>query len=207
MYAFNEPRSARKYDSDQMNGLFNILYLCTEAKVVITSNIWKQVGILNGATGIVKAILYPDEIQEDTLPHTVVVHCPDYTGPQLFPEPEKQNWVPFNVHTFFNPINKASRTQMPLRLAYAITVHKSQGQTMTKGVIDFTDKEMQLGSSYVQVTRFTHINNFLIKPFPFSRITSLIKKSSCLIPRQEEEARLQKLTDETLLKFAHLLDQ
>jgi len=206
--AYNEPPSSRKYDSDQMSGLSNLLYLSPESFVVFSTNIWKKYGLVNGANATIKAILYPDDKEPtNTLPHTIVIHCAQYTGPQFFTDFEKQNWIPINLHTFFNPILKCSRTQMPFRLAYAITVHKSQGQTMDIGVIDFTEKEQQLGSSYVQLTRFKHIDNILIKPFPYSRITTSIKNSSCLKPRQEEEERLKQLTDETLVKFSHLLPQ
>ena len=76
LHAVNEPRIARKYDAENFNGLNNLLYLCIDAKVVITSNIWKRVGILNGASGTIKAILYPDDKQATTLPHTIVVHLP-----------------------------------------------------------------------------------------------------------------------------------
>jgi ATP-dependent DNA helicase PIF1 len=206
LHAFNEPKSVRKYDSDTFNGLQNLIYLCPEASVVITNNIWKRKGILNGANATIKAILFDDNREPTQLPHTIVIHCPGYTGPQLFQEPERHNWVPINPFTQWSKTAKGTRTQMPFRLAYAMTVHKSQGQTMEKGVIDFTESERNLGSAYVQITRFKHINNFLVKPFSFARITTNIKKSKSFIPRQNEEIRLKKLTDSTLLLYMDLLD-
>ena len=58
--------------------------MCVDANVIITSNLWKRVGITNGATGTVKAIIYPPNKQRDTLPHSVVVQFHTYTGPQFF---------------------------------------------------------------------------------------------------------------------------
>ena len=72
-------------------GLPNLTYMCIDANVIITSNLWKRVGITNGATSTVKSILYPPNKQFDTLPHTVVVKLNDYNGPQFF---IKSFWTP-----------------------------------------------------------------------------------------------------------------
>ena len=53
------------------------------------------------------------------------------------------------VFEWHNGLTPLSRQQLPLRLSYAITIHKSQGQTMTKAVIDLGDKEMAAGCSFV----------------------------------------------------------
>jgi ATP-dependent DNA helicase PIF1 len=46
-----------------------------------------------------------------------------------------------------------TRRQFPLRLAYGITVHKSQGLTLSRAVINLAAKEHALGLSYVAVSR------------------------------------------------------
>jgi ATP-dependent DNA helicase PIF1 len=42
---------------------------------------------------------------------------------------------------------------MPFRLAYALTIHKSQGQTLSKAVIALGKKEQTLGLTHVALSR------------------------------------------------------
>jgi hypothetical protein len=46
-----------------------------------------------------------------------------------------------------------SRKQYPLRLAYAITIHKCQGMTLSKVVIEFGEHDFCRGLSFVAVSR------------------------------------------------------
>ena len=53
----------------------------------------------------------------------------------------------------YSPAFSGFRTQYPLRLAYASTIHKSQGQTMEKIVIDLGDTEKSLGTNIFVFSR------------------------------------------------------
>ena len=54
------------------------------------------------------------------------------------------------------------RTQFPLRLAYAMTIDKSQGQSMNKVIIDIRNSSFSHGQSYVAFSRVRDANNVLI---------------------------------------------
>jgi ATP-dependent exoDNAse (exonuclease V) alpha subunit len=58
--------------------------------------------------------------------------------------------------------------QFPLRLAYGITVHKSQGLTLSKAVLNLATKEHALGLSYVAVSRVKTLQGLLFEcPFDY----------------------------------------
>ena len=78
-----------------------------------------------------------------------------------------------------------------------MTIHKAQGLTLEQAVIDLGSTEHSFGLTFVALSRVKHINNLLIQPFPFDRLQK-ITNSSCLIPRLEEEERLDSLEILTL---------
>ena len=68
---------------------------------------------------------------------------------------------------------------IPLRLSWAITIHKAQGQTIPGNVVVcLGDSENTLGLSYVAFSRVTKLQNIGIDGgVPSDR---LMKKISCL---------------------------
>ena len=63
-------------------------------------------------------------------------------------------------------------------LAWAITVHKSQGLTLKKGIIDIGENEYSAGLSFVAISRVCSLNNILPKPFTFERLRCIKKCTS-----------------------------
>ena len=151
--AINSSYIVKNSTSDNFNGLENELYLAIQAKIQLTSNLWTSTGLTNGQHGVIQDIIYPDSYSLDSLPETIIVHFPNYIGPQFFSDEIKHNWLPLSTTTIFCDYLKGSRTQYPLRLAYALTIHKCQGQTIDKCVIDIGTREISAGLTYVAFSR------------------------------------------------------
>jgi ATP-dependent exoDNAse (exonuclease V) alpha subunit len=68
-------------------------------------------------------------------------------------------------------------------------VHKSQGLTLQKAVVDLGDKEFTAGLSFVAVSRVRALGDIVFKPFNFERLLR-IKDCKRLRERKDEEERL-----------------
>ena len=106
------------------------------------------------------------------MPSLVLIKFDEYKGPDFLGCP--QGIVPVFPATRqfeFKGI-ACSRTQFPLRLAYAITVHKSQGLTLLRAVLNLNQKEHCLGLSYVAVSQVKALDSILFEvPFDYERFT------------------------------------
>lgn len=70
--------------SDEMMGLEKTLFLSANARVMITSNIWLHAGLVNGAIGTVRHIIFRPGTQPPTMPLVIVIEMDaGYRGPSL----------------------------------------------------------------------------------------------------------------------------
>ena len=58
---------------DDAGGLFPVVFLAVGARVMLTSNLWHEVGLCNGAAGTVYQILYHEGHRPPDLPIAVIV--------------------------------------------------------------------------------------------------------------------------------------
>ncbi|KAL9954795.1 hypothetical protein ACROYT_G042374 [Oculina patagonica] len=187
---------AKKANPDEIAGLEPCIFLAKGAHVMLTMNLWTEVGLCNGITGIVLDFIYADNQQPPDLPQAVIVKFDNYTGPSI--SDSISSCVPICPIT----VNSQSidglheRQQLLLTLAWAITLHKSQGLTLPKAWMEIGQTEISAGISYVTISRVRTLSSCIIEPMTFERLKSL-KKSANLKFRLDEEKNLDKLAKET----------
>jgi len=198
----NNPRGERP-KADEFRNIRKALHLRIGARVILIANaIWGvntvPLGLMNGARGVVVAILYaaanaerldgcqlastgypssdggrfPRGLDRCPLPEFVVIHFPDYKGPCLLPG-LPATWVPVPCAEVRGQTRKKlCRCGLPLRLAWALTIHKSQGITAHEGtVISFAGSRMpravaKLGLAFVAWTRVTKWSKIAFQSLP-----------------------------------------
>ena len=159
---------------------------------MLTANLWQEAGLCNGAHGTVQNFIYQQDVTPPNLPIAVLVHFPNYSGPQFLQS--NPNSIPIPPITF--EWDSKSRQQLPLQLSYAITIHKSQGQTLQKAVIDLGKSELSSGLTFVALSRLRKLQDGLFQPMTCERLQS-ITKCKRFQERLKEEERLATLFRET----------
>lgn len=131
------------------------LKLKVGCKVMLIKNVDLNKGLANGTMGVVTD-LCEDNITVDFANNGV--HCI-----------KKED---FEVDYDTNKNLVLLRKQFPLTLAYAITIHKSQGLTFDDAVIEISDyNRINCGQAYVALSRVkTKGGLFIIKNFPVDSI-------------------------------------
>ena len=81
-------------------------------------------------------------------------------------KPEKWDKIRYSIDSDSNKITEetvSSFKQFPLRLAWAITVHKSQGQTLDRVVLDMGRGAFAHGQTYVALSRCRKLDQLYLK--------------------------------------------
>ena len=120
----------------------------------------------------------------------------EYCGPAMIPR--LRNIVPIAPQVVqFDPRcgKTGSSEQLPFMLGWAITIHKSQGLSLTRAVVGLGEKEMSMGITYVGCSRVKSVRGLAFESsFPWERMEKINQSRNIGIVRAEM-ARLSTLTD------------
>jgi len=157
----------------EITGDFDSKYLPTDVELVLKEG--AQIMFLkndsggrwvNGTIGKVIGFNYEENVVEVELSDGNIV--------SVLPERWDIYETSFNKKT--KKLEKdilGSFTQYPLKLAWAITVHKSQGKTFDKVVIDLSGGVFSCGQTYVALSRCKSLDGIILK--------SPVKKTQILV--------------------------
>jgi ATP-dependent DNA helicase PIF1 len=137
-------KALQMFDSDAAYS--KELELILNAQVMLIANTDPDSGLVNGSRGV------------------VVGFCPSTELPIV----EFLNGVKKPVGTHSWPIEDfefVSRTQVPLRLAYAVTIHKSQGATLDSALVDIGSGVFEYGQAYVALSRVRSLEALYVYDF------------------------------------------
>ncbi|MCO5551238.1 hypothetical protein L7F22_004737 [Adiantum nelumboides] len=157
------------------------LYLSVGAQVMLVKKVDSSSGLVNGARGVVVRFASVDELDEGKdiakklspsgLWPVVLFAC---DGVERLLKPE--SWIVMDGNT-----EVAKRTQIPLILAWALSVHKCQGMTLDRVEIDLS-KSFEYGMVYVALSRVKCLDGLRLIGFD----PSLMKVHSKVVQFYEE---------------------
>jgi ATP-dependent DNA helicase PIF1 len=137
-------RALTKMDAD---GAYSTqLELVQEAQVMLIANIDPEAGLVNGSRGVVAGF------------------CPSSHLPMIeFMNGARKligqhNW-PIEDYEF------CSRSQIPLRLAWACTTHKAQGCSLDSALVDIGAGNFEYGQAYVALSRVRSLEALFVHDF------------------------------------------
>jgi ATP-dependent DNA helicase PIF1 len=117
---------------------------------MLITNLEPEAGLVNGSRGVVVGYEAPDEKEMcDTALEVPVVQFRNGDRRKI-------------SHASWEVLPGVMRRQIPLKLAYAITIHKSQGATLDCALIDIGGRTFEYGQAYVALSRVRDMESLYI---------------------------------------------
>ena len=185
-YSYNAEISGEFYD--RSFPAEEILHLKTGAQVMFIKNDKGEFRrFFNGKIGVVKNIL------EDK----IYISFPNETDSLVL---EKETWqnIKYNYDKASDKIEEeelGTFSQYPIRLAWAITIHKSQGLTFDKAIID-AGASFAPGQVYVALSRLTSLKGLILHSRIHPNCISTDARVLEFVKSEESEEQLENILKE-----------
>ncbi|XP_054706995.1 uncharacterized protein LOC129216803 [Uloborus diversus] len=153
-------------DINKTGGLPRELEIFVGAKVMLRANIDVTKGLVNGAIGFVKEIVWPyfrrAQVYAEDIPSVLINFGKD--GIHKIEPKSIQFPALYSYGT-------AERRMLPLILSWASTVHKMQGSTVDYAVVYLGNKLFAEGQAYVSLSRVRSLAGLRIEELDCTKLT------------------------------------
>ncbi len=118
--------------------------------------------------------------------------------------------TPVEFQTVLN-FQTVTRVQLPLCLAWGITIHKAQGMTIGPGEpipryrVSLGKSEISAGLTFVALSRAKNMSCFVFDPAPDYARLQAIANATQLPNRLVELERIEALSAATMQRYQHLV--
>jgi ATP-dependent DNA helicase PIF1 len=132
------------------------LVLAVGAQVMLLFNMNHEAGLVNGSRGVVVDFKKAEPKEDDKAlkrDETLMPVVEFKSGDRRIIE-----YNTWEVQDFPGVLRK----QIPLKLAYAVTIHKAQGATLDCALIDVGDRTFEYGQAYVALSRCKDIESLYV---------------------------------------------
>ncbi len=154
------------------------IFLKKGCRVMLLINMDFDRGLINGSCGVIQG--FNDETINITFDNGVNTNIPMH-----------------EFEYYYNDKVVALRQQYPLKLAYGITIHKSQGMTLDKLVVD-CKRVFECGQVYVAMSRVKTLGGLYLRHFEPTQV--LADNKVARFYRNIEEAPALNLPDEPIFR-------
>jgi hypothetical protein len=189
----------RKFKHHEAAGLETNLKISCGARIMLRRNIDIGSGLVNGALGTIIKINYSEK--EVNLIENLEIKFDNMN------ENTKIERITADFECGKNTY--MSRTQFPIHLAWAITIHKCQGLTLDAVLLDIGVEVFELGMSYVALSRAKLLKNVHLLEFDPIRLQcngESIKAYNILYTRANLPERCIKYYNVIPVKYQRIVD-
>ncbi|KAI5639292.1 ATP-dependent DNA helicase PIF1-like [Phthorimaea operculella] len=197
-YGRRPPENVIPSDVNNCGGLLPTILLGIESRVMLRRNIAVLDGLVNGAMGVIKGFKWPalrrDQLEDGEMPDAVLIKFDDETIGSRSKDGNGFVSIPPLCATFqaSRGYGNVERRMLPLILCWAVTVHKLQGTTLDRAVIDLGKKNFAKGQVYVALSRVKTMDGIALSDLEPSKLLSNPHDERALLEMQ----RLRNLNSE-----------
>jgi ATP-dependent DNA helicase PIF1 len=178
-YAADEGSETWRQFFDKNSQAPTRLELKEGAQVILLKNLDVANGLVNGSVGVVQK-LYETSVEVKFTTGVFPIEVAEWEVKQNELDP---------LTNMMKKVSVAKRRQLPLRLAWAITIHKGQGSTLDRAEINVSEA-FAAGQVYVALSRVRNLGSLRINAFNPAKIT-VNKKCLAFYKRNEEREEEQ----------------